>query len=475
MRVKSFKYIAFIIILFSINKCFGQDDRIINRAGEYFIDGNVKRGIAQLEMAIARDSNNARAYYNLGNFNTSLGNFDKAIMSYIKASELYPKYVETSALVGSYPKYYECIDNLALVYLAIGKYGEAIKLTEESSMPGYDSDQPLRTSYLSYFLSHNQPKGLELFHKYKLLQHWGDQVKTDSSLIYAFNENKLSEIGFLSYLKASLITASPTTGLQYLKTALDELPSNEFLIKLKEEYTDPDYDDKRTEKLKIHNKYLKALNLSQNNYIEEAMEIIDDLVDDESNNLSYLELQAALRFSSDKQNEAIEISRKMLILDAKAPSIWYNLGNYYFRMDSLEQAEICFSKSLELNPEYPESNSFLGSIFWMKDSNYTKAKMYYDKEIEINPKNEETYYNAGKLSFLNENYEEAAKYLNQLIVLNPYDLEARARLIQVYETMGDLKGAINLTKESLNFVKEQNKEKKIVDYFQRKKEELESK
>jgi tetratricopeptide (TPR) repeat protein len=449
--------ITLILILFIENNHYAQNKFYINKAGENFIEGDVEKAILILEFVLKEDSNNERAYFNLGNFNTAAGNFDAAIKNYLKAAELYPKHDEPlSDIVGFYPKYYESIDNLALAYLVIGNYAEAIKLTEESSMPGYDSGQPIRTSYLAHILNKDFTEGVRLFTKYKSQVQNTSQIINDSLLVALFTANKLTENGFLSYLKSSLTTVSPVKALEYLKPALNEIPDNQIFLELNKLYSDPDYLDKRTEDLESNNEFLKAKSFIQNSDFKAASDIVDDLLDDDPDNLSYLELQALVKFSLGKPDEAITVSRRMIELNPSAAVIWYNIGYYYFNIDSLEQAESCLLKSLELSPEYPEANAFLGDIVWYRDRNYIKAKKYYEREIEINPKNENTYFNFAKMCFQNENYEDAIKYLSKLISINPHDLEARTRLIDMYVANNDKEKALSFTEECLTFLLNNN-------------------
>lgn len=465
----------FLILLFSSN-LYAQNESYINKAGENFIEGDVEKAISILEFVLKKDSTNERAYFNLGNFNTAAGNFEAAINNYLKAAELYPKHVESSStIVGLYPKYYEAIDNLALVYLVTSNFPEAIKLTEESSMPGYDVGQPLRTSYLAHILIKDYNKGTKRFEKYKSLTQDFDEIKSDSILIALFKNNKLSENGFISYLKASITNCNPEKALEYLKPALLELPNNTIFLELKKQYSDPDYLDNRADELEKNNEYLRAKYLLQIENNKEAEEILDELLEDDPDNLSYMELLAMAKFSMNKTEESISICNRMIDLNPGAAVTWYNMGNYYFRMKSLDKAEECFLKSLEIAPEYPESNSFLGSIVWIREQDYVKAKKYYEREIEINPKNEDTYFNFAKMCFQNENYEDAIKYLSQLISLNPYDVEARARLIDMYVTIDDKENALKFANESLKFVLDNKQDEEVIKYFRNKRNELEPK
>lgn len=465
-----------VLVVFSFSKSYCQDNSYINKAGELFFEGDIEKAITILNNIIEKDSDNARAYFNLGNFNTSIGNYDAAIESYKKAAELFPKYVESfSSPVGVYSRYYEAIDNLALMYLITGNYEEAISLSEEASKPGEDNEQPLRTNYLAYILKGDQEKGLLQYDKYKLQLKNRSNVNKDSSLVAGFIEKSLSENGLLSYLKSSLAEGSPSKGLEYLKPALDEQPDNKLFLELKNKYSNPDYMDDRTERLEKNNEYQKAVSLVQNNQFEDAEDIIDDLVDDDPDNLTYLELLATIKFTSDDPYEAIRICKRMLNLRPVAASTWYNMGNYYIRMDSIDIAEKCFTKSLEINPEYPDANSFLGTIASMKGSDYETAMGFYEREIEVNPTNEDVYYNAGKLSFDNQKYEDAINYLKKLVALNPNDYVARARLIDCYEANDDYKTALNYTIECLEYGNKHGLDKKTMNYFQKTKDKLESK
>lgn len=475
MLSKKWNSLLFIILIMqAVFTGCGND--YINRAGQYYIEGDVEKGIQTLQTAIKEDSTNARAYYNLGNFNLESGNFQLAIDALKKASDLYSKNADskTASGLGAYPRYYESIDNLALAYLVTGKYPEAIKLANEASQPGYDNDQPAHTVYLANILSGNTQKGLEQFEYFKRLDAVQETIKDDSVLINLFLDKKLSETAFLSYLKALFSTASPQKALLYLDAALKELPENPVFLALQKKYTDPGYNIRRIETMKTTNDFLNAKSLANNGQLERADKVITGLVEKNPDNVSIREFQAMVKFKMLDWPAALGIYRSIIKTDPNMPGVWYNLGCLYSEMDSLNKAELCFIKALELNPKYPEANSNLGSLYGYRDKDDEKAILFFKKEMEVNPGNGNAYFNAGLVYFRLKNFSEAVNSFKKTVEINPYDIEARQHLVDSYEKNGDKTNSILIVKSSIEFMKKEKVSQKFISLFEARLKQLEN-
>ena len=127
-----------------------------------------------------------------------------------------------------------------------------------------------------------------------------------------------------------------------------------------------------------------------------------------------------------------------------------NLGAMYYLAGNLEQAELYFRKSLQLNPVEPLANSNTGLVC-MNTRRPAEAEKYYLEEIRINPNYDHAYYNLGLLYINNSRPDEAVAQWEKNIEINPYYADAYKALLFTYEKMGrkeDYQRIANLARQN---------------------------
>jgi tetratricopeptide (TPR) repeat protein len=65
------------------------------------------------------------------------------------------------------------------------------------------------------------------------------------------------------------------------------------------------------------------------------------------------------------------------------PQIWCLLAGIYNELN-LEEALVCYEKTIKLNPKYYLAYRGLGN-YYLKKKDYSLAESYYTKAIDINP------------------------------------------------------------------------------------------
>lgn len=104
--------------------------------------------------------------------------------------------------------------------------------------------------------------------------------------------------------------------------------------------------------------------------------------------------------------------------DSNHPHVWANLGNCYYRLKDYEQAEVCWTKSIELDELMPEPHYNMGCMFLFQ-KHYEAAAQFLRRSIELDSSdsNSDAYYNLGivaeKLGCMNESLAARRIYLTR--------------------------------------------------------------
>lgn len=125
-----------------------------------------------------------------------------------------------------------------------------------------------------------------------------------------------------------------------------------------------------------------------------------------------------------------------------------NLGAMYYLDGRLEEAEISYKKSLEINPVETMVHNNLGLIYfdW---GDYARAEEEYKSELEINPYYDRAYFNYGLLKYVEGYKEEAVEMWVKTLEINPDHYGAYRNLVAYYSEIKDMEKAQYFYNEAL--------------------------
>ena len=95
---------------------------------------------------------------------------------------------------------------------------------------------------------------------------------------------------------------------------------------------------------------------------ENALQCFDNVIRLDSNNLSAWHSKAYFLQNNDRVNEALELYKKMHVLDAQYSDAYLNAGILYFTQDDLEKAQAEFEILSAVEPESAAAQYYLGLI-----------------------------------------------------------------------------------------------------------------
>lgn len=91
---------------------------------------------------------------------------------------------------------------------------------------------------------------------------------------------------------------------------------------------------------------------------------------------------ATIAFNLGRLDEAVELGGRASELDPLRPSVFLNLGLYYFYADAPSEAEAAVRKIFEINPDYPVAHNLLGRVY-LVDGQLDAAHRQMEQEPDV--------------------------------------------------------------------------------------------
>jgi tetratricopeptide (TPR) repeat protein len=129
---------------------------------------------------------------------------------------------------------------------------------------------------------------------------------------------------------------------------------------------------------------------------------------------------------------------KVTEADPQNPDGWVNIGRAALQEGDLPRARTVLEKALALNPTLARTNFFYGSL--MKSTgDYEQAVSRFQIVLAQYPHDRVALNNLGRVFFLQRKYADAVKVLQQVLAVDPEDLQAHYNLMLCYNGLGDEK------------------------------------
>jgi tetratricopeptide (TPR) repeat protein len=166
----------------------------------------------------------------------------------------------------------------------------------------------------------------------------------------------------------------------------------------------------------------KAITFQNNNELDLAENIYEQILATDKKNFNALYLLGTLKAQKNKNEEAIFLIKKSLNINPDNFIAYSNLGLINYNINKLDEAIVEFNKSILLNPEYSESYNGLGSVY-LKQKKYLLAFKNYKKSIKVNKQFLNGYLNIAKLLVELQKYNRAEIILEKLLIIDPNNYE----------------------------------------------------
>jgi tetratricopeptide (TPR) repeat protein len=228
----------------------------------------------------------------------------------------------------------------------------------------------------------------------------------------------------------SVFKAKKEENIQKLLKIIEKKPESYFAHKaLAEIYEDrKEYEKSADEYLRViqlkENDYQAYINLAnmllKNNNKEQASEVLQRLLLIKPEYTDGTFLLGKIYYEEGKYKEAISIYNQALNYNPSNYYLYYNLGMVYTRLNNFENAKECYKKAAIINSLMDVSNLNEGQIY-MIYKDYIKAEGYFSETIhsEDDKISAYSYYYLAKIRLIQNNKEQAIKYINIAIEIYP--------------------------------------------------------
>lgn len=228
----------------------------------------------------------------------------------------------------------------------------------------------------------------------------------------------------------SILKAKKQNDISKLLDIIDKYPDSFIAHKTLAEI----YEEKK-EYEKSADEYFRAIQLKENDYKtyinlanmlikndsnEQASEVLQKLLSIKPDYIEGTFLLGKIYYEEGKYKEAISVYNQSLNYNPSNYYLYYNLGMVYTRLNDFQKAKDCYKKAAIINSLTDISNLNAGQIY-MIYKDYTKAEEYFSETIqsEDDKISAYSYYNLAKIRLIQNNKEQAIKYINMAIEIYP--------------------------------------------------------
>jgi len=120
---------------------------------------------------------------------------------------------------------------------------------------------------------------------------------------------------------------------------------------------------------------------------------------------------------------------------------WVNVGRVRLNAGDIEGATESLTQALFLAPELPKTHYFYG-LAHKSRGNYDEALKHFRKTIAAYPRDRVVRNQIGRIFFLQTKYKDAIQELQEVLRIDPEDLQAHYNLMLSYRGLGDMDNAI---------------------------------
>ena len=198
----------------------------------------------------------------------------------------------------------------------------------------------------------------------------------------------------------------------------------------------------------LDEKVERAENLVNRGYFEEALEVMDEILEIDGENPNFLFMKGSLLAILNRLEEAVQVYDKGLEIYPYAEMIWQDRGVHLASLGRFEEAIESYDKAIELNPKYENALFNKGNTLRTL-RRFDEAVSCYDEILKFNPESIEVLYNKGYAYFESERYLDAIDIFDEVLALDNEHDDAWYNKGESLRELGRLSEAADSYKEVL--------------------------
>jgi tetratricopeptide (TPR) repeat protein len=185
---------------------------------------------------------------------------------------------------------------------------------------------------------------------------------------------------------------------------------------------------------------------------EKALQMIRPVLEEDPNITDAHFVAGVSHLGLKQYDKALDELLKTLALRPDQATVFFNVGHTYEAMENLKEAESWYLKVIEQEPDHLYTNLKLGHLYRRMNEpakaavHFSKAVQNYEEFLEQSKGDEtrsELMATIGEIEFAAGNLQEAEMKFKTAVELTPDQPMLHYNLAQIYETKGDIPGAIN--------------------------------
>lgn len=171
----------------------------------------------------------------------------------------------------------------------------------------------------------------------------------------------------------------------------------------------------------LQKKLEQALALQQNNQLEEASRIFEEILSVFPDQADALHGMGMIFAQQRRYAEAVPYLEKALHFAPYIAEFHNNLGNAYKAVSKPEKALQHYREALRLKSPYPEAHNNLGTLLY-RIGRYDEAIMEFQKALRMNPLSVDTHYNLANSYIQQDRLLEAVPHFQEVLKQRPEHL-----------------------------------------------------
>jgi tetratricopeptide (TPR) repeat protein len=191
----------------------------------------------------------------------------------------------------------------------------------------------------------------------------------------------------------------------------------------------------------------------------QALNVYQSIAEPES--LDYLWTMGRVYSKQNQPSRALEFYQIILEKTPNDPLAWYYSGQEWVAVKNYEQAQSCFNRAIQLDPQNANYYIYLGHTYRYQNQ-YEQAGIWYEKALSISPTSDWAMVNLAEVRYQEGRFQEAFDLAIRTLAFDnrPY---VRALISKIALKMGNFESArkyieeaISLDSENLDYLQQLN-------------------
>ncbi len=193
----------------------------------------------------------------------------------------------------------------------------------------------------------------------------------------------------------------------------------------------------------------RALELFNNNQLEEALELFNKIVKMDPRDAESWSTLSAIHGILNNPEKALQCAEKSVSISPKSDDAWFNLANAQRVCGQQDKALLSYQKSLKIQPAHLGSLCNAGGICF-KAGDYKQSQKYFEMAAQLDSQLSLIPYNLGKVYNALGLYEKAIGSYLKTLRLKPNHIDCQNNLARLSLLTGDFENGWKYYKKRLS-------------------------